>query len=90
MVCKKPAVDAHHLLERRLWPDGGYHLDNGVSLCAEHHLDQYPTGLHKIGEANFWAIAKAAYGIDPATWIAQFSKEGAAEIARINAAKELA
>jgi hypothetical protein len=36
--CKELAVDAHHLLERRLWSDGGYHLDNGVSLCAACHL----------------------------------------------------
>lgn len=36
--CDASAVDAHHLIERRLWPDGGYHLDNGVSLCAECHI----------------------------------------------------
>jgi hypothetical protein len=38
VLCEKPAVDAHHVLERRLWPDGGYYLNNGVSLCEEHHL----------------------------------------------------
>lgn len=38
VVCKKPAKDAHHVIERRLWDDGGYYLDNGVSLCEEHHL----------------------------------------------------
>src|SRR5438132_10064447 len=37
VVCERAAVDAHHLIERRLWPDGGYYLDNGVSLCAVHH-----------------------------------------------------
>lgn len=31
-------MDAHHIIERRLWSDGGYYLDNGASLCAEHHL----------------------------------------------------
>lgn len=36
--CSAPAVDAHHILERRLWPDGGYYLDNGASLCEAHHL----------------------------------------------------
>jgi hypothetical protein len=25
-------------MERALWSDGGYYLDNGVSVCAEHHL----------------------------------------------------
>lgn len=36
--CKNVAVDAHHLLERRLWKDGGYYLSNGVSLCGDCHL----------------------------------------------------
>lgn len=38
VFCKSPAKDAHHILERRLWSDGGYYVDNGASLCAEHHL----------------------------------------------------
>lgn len=38
VVCATAAVDAHHLLERRLWPDGGYRIDNGVALCAADHL----------------------------------------------------
>lgn len=45
VVCKKPATDAHHLIERRLWPCGGYILDNGVSLCAEHHIEAEMTLL---------------------------------------------
>lgn len=38
VVCGQPAVDAHHILERRLFPDGGYYLNNGASVCAEHHM----------------------------------------------------
>lgn len=38
VFCGAPAVDAHHILERRLWPDGGYYLSNGASVCTEHHL----------------------------------------------------
>lgn len=38
VFCSAPAVDAHHIMERRLWPDGGYYLDNGASVCEEHHL----------------------------------------------------
>ena len=37
VFCDKPAADAHHLLERRLWTDGGYYLNNGASVCEEHH-----------------------------------------------------
>ncbi len=38
VFCDKPAQQAHHILERRLWPDGGYYLENGASVCAEHHI----------------------------------------------------
>jgi hypothetical protein len=36
--CGKPGVDAHHIIERRLFPNGGYYLNNGVTLCADCHL----------------------------------------------------
>jgi hypothetical protein len=38
VFCDNPAQDAHHILERRLWTDGGYYLDNGASVCGEHHI----------------------------------------------------
>ena len=38
LVCKAPAVNAHHIIERKLWPDSGYYLENGASVCAEHHI----------------------------------------------------
>lgn len=38
VFCGQPAQDAHHILERRLWPDGGYYLENGASVCGEHHI----------------------------------------------------
>lgn len=43
VVCGDAARDAHHLLERRLFADGGYYLDNGVSLCSPHHRDAEAT-----------------------------------------------
>lgn len=39
IFCDEPAKDAHHIIERRLWPDGGYYLDNGASVCEQHHID---------------------------------------------------
>lgn len=39
LLCGLPAKDAHHILERRLWPDGGYYLENGASVCERHHLE---------------------------------------------------
>jgi len=38
VFCDQPAVDAHHIIERRLWDNGGYMLDNGASVCELHHL----------------------------------------------------
>jgi len=51
--CERAAADAHHVLERRLWPDGGYYLDNGASLCAEHHLMAETTEI-SVGALREW------------------------------------
>jgi len=45
VICGLPAVDAHHIMERRLFSNGGYFLDNGASLCEEHHLEAEMTIL---------------------------------------------
>lgn len=38
VVCGAPAEDAHHIIERRLWTDNGYFVDNGCSVCEPCHL----------------------------------------------------
>lgn len=38
VVCKAPSVDAHHILDRKLWKDGGYYLENGASVCESCHM----------------------------------------------------
>lgn len=38
VLCQAPGQDAHHVLERRLFPDGGYYLDNGATVCGPCHL----------------------------------------------------
>jgi hypothetical protein len=40
-----PAQDAHHLIDRSLWDDGGYYINNGVSLCEDHHKKAETTEL---------------------------------------------
>jgi RNA ligase-like protein len=45
VICGAPALDAHHILERKLWSDGGYYLANGASLCGEHHMEAEQTTL---------------------------------------------
>jgi len=39
VICGKRAKDAHHIMERGLWSNGGYYLENGASLCETHHID---------------------------------------------------
>ncbi|MBK6616180.1 MAG: RNA ligase family protein [Ottowia sp.] len=53
VLCDRPAADAHHILERRLFDDGGYYLDNGASVCAEHHLlcEQTVISVEAVREA---------------------------------------
>ena len=36
--CTKQPVDAHHIIERAEWEDGGYFPENGASVCYKHHL----------------------------------------------------
>lgn len=38
ILCHAPAVDAHHIISRKAFPDGGYFPDNGVSLCTTCHI----------------------------------------------------
>jgi RNA ligase len=45
IVCKEPAQDAHHIIERRLFDDSGYYLDNGASVCGKHHMEAEQTVL---------------------------------------------
>lgn len=39
VFCSELAVDAHHILDRKLWSDGGYYIDNGASVCSKCHID---------------------------------------------------
>ena len=45
VCCGRPGQDAHHILERRLFPDGGYYLANGATLCGPCHLKAESTEL---------------------------------------------
>jgi len=45
VVCGNPGVDAHHIIERRLFADGGYYLDNGATLCSNCHIEAEKTNI---------------------------------------------
>jgi hypothetical protein len=38
VICGAAGVDAHHVVERRLFDDGGYYLANGATLCEDCHI----------------------------------------------------
>ncbi len=44
-------LDAHHIVDRSLMPNGGYVIENGITLCHEHHMkaEQY----HVSGGEDF-------------------------------------
>lgn len=38
VFCAQPATEAHHILDRKLWPSrDGYFLSNGASVCEADH-----------------------------------------------------
>jgi hypothetical protein len=45
VLCHEEAKDAHHIIERRLFADGGYYIENGASLCEKHHILAEETNL---------------------------------------------
>lgn len=49
--CTQKPDEAHHIIERDLWDDGGYILENGVSICNHHH--QYAES-NDIPPQAFW------------------------------------
>ena len=38
VICQDPAQDAHHIIERRLFSDGGYYMNNVASVCGDSHI----------------------------------------------------
>lgn len=47
---EKDNLDAHHITDRSLMPNGGYVKENGITLCQkEHHMmaEEYHISNHK-------------------------------------------
>lgn len=38
VICGAPVQDAHHIMERRLFDDEGYYIENGASVCGTCHI----------------------------------------------------
>ena len=62
VACSKiTSLNAHHIIDRVLWPDGGYYLDNGACLCEECHLLAEKTLLSCDEIRNLAHIQKVHY-----------------------------
>lgn len=61
-------LDAHHITDRNLMPNGGYVKENGITLCPTHHLmaekfhisnykewedGMHPNDLYKLIDSSF-------------------------------------
>lgn len=65
--CGFPAIDAHHILDRKLWADGGYYINNGASVCAGCHL-QCEIGEITVEQIRHYAgitLIMLPDGLDP-------------------------
>lgn len=54
VLCPAPAADAHHILDRKLWSDGGYYLANGAAVCARCHwrCETTEVGVEEVRRAT--------------------------------------
>jgi hypothetical protein len=51
---KGVALDAHHITDRHEFPNGGYVLENGISVCDECHLKAEAYHMNVEPEPGFW------------------------------------
>ena len=52
-------LDAHHIIERRLWTDGGYYVDNGATLCDRgEHGCHYKAEITELSVEDIRIAAK--------------------------------
>lgn len=70
-ICgKSENLDAHHITDRHEIPNGGYVLENGITLCSVHHLqaEQFhisgnKTGIRGMMPNDLYKIINSSYEI---------------------------
>ncbi len=65
VLCGAMGVDAHHIIDRKLWPDGGYYLDNGVTLCEQCHYNAETSTEPKYSPDGLRLVAGIAVALLP-------------------------
>lgn len=71
-VCKvcgmKGYLDAHHITDRSLMPNGGYVLENGITLCPDHHKDaehfhNFGTSIENFSPEDLYNLIGSSHDI---------------------------
>lgn len=65
--CLLPATEVHHIIERKLFPDSGYYLDNATSVCNTCHWEAERTEItpEELREAAKIKTVVLPPGFDP-------------------------
>lgn len=45
IFCSETNVVIHHIFDRKLFPDNGFYLNNGATVCDKHHWDCEKTDI---------------------------------------------
>jgi|GEM_PF-3156931 len=45
-VCLKSGIHAHHILQKQHYPELSLNINNGITLCMEHHNEVHLKGLN--------------------------------------------
>lgn len=76
---EKQNLDAHHITDRHEMPNGGYVMENGITLCQKHHLEceqfhitngeswipcKHPNDLYKIIKSSKELAIKKSEELD--------------------------
>jgi hypothetical protein len=68
-VCKGGGVlDAHHITDRNLLPNGGYVKENGITLCADCHIKaeifhSTGTAIEGFSPEDLYLMIRSSYKI---------------------------
>lgn len=67
VFCSNTNISCHHIYDRKLFSNGGYYLDNGASVCVEHHWACEKTDISVEEVRKACGIAKILIpeGFDP-------------------------
>ena len=85
VFCDKPSLDPHHIIDRKLFKNGGYYLNNAASVCEEHHIECEKTiiPLEAVYRAAGILVPMLPEGFSPDKTYDKWGNEIVSEIKRI-------